>query len=304
MNEKPNHSTQQDSSVTVIGLGPMGQAMTRTLLAAGHRVTVWNRTAGRADGVVADGATLAATPGEAVEASDLVILSLTDYQAMYDILDTDSATASLAGRTLVNLSSDTPDRTRKAATWAASHDAAFLTGGVMVPAPMVGTEAACIYYSGPDEVMENYRAVLAPIGTPKYLGEDPGLAQMMYQAQLTVFLTTLSALMHATAMLGTAGMKAREALPELLSFTDSIGAILSAGEETPGAALDAGEHPGDLSTVIMMGATSDHIVETSTSLGLDLALPLAVQAHYRRAIENGHGSDNWTRIIDGIRAPR
>lgn len=54
----------------------------------------------------------------------------------------------------------------------------------------------------------------------------------------------------------------------------------------------------------MMGATADHIVETSTTLGLDLALPLAVRAHYRHAIENGHGGDNWTRIIDSIREPR
>ncbi|MFE9724306.1 NAD(P)-dependent oxidoreductase [Streptomyces sp. NPDC005794] len=302
MNEQQNLPTRQDSPVTVIGLGPMGQAMTRTLRTAGHPVTVWNRTAGRADGVVADGATLAATPGEAVEASDLVILSLTDYRAMYDVLD--GATASLAGRTLVNLSSDTPDRTREAAAWAAGHDAVFLTGGVMVPAPLVGTEAAYVYYSGPEEVMENHRSVLALLGTPKYLGQDPGLAQLMYQAQLTLFLTTLSALMHATAMLGTAGMKAGESLPELLSAADSISTVFKAGEENPGTALDAGEHPGDLSTVTMMGATADHIVETSSSLGLDLALPLAVQAHYRRAIEDGHGSDNWTRIIDGIRGPR
>ncbi|MEJ8651958.1 NAD(P)-binding domain-containing protein [Streptomyces sp. MS1.AVA.3] len=302
MNEQQNRNTRQGSAVTVIGLGPMGQAMTRTLLAAGHPVTVWNRTASRADGVVTDGATLAVTPNEAVEASDLVILSLTDYQAMYDVLD--SATASLAGRTLVNLSSDTPDRTREAATWAAGHGATFLTGGVMVPAPMVGTEAAYIYYSGRNEVMESHLATLTLLGTPKHLGEDPGLAQLMYQAQVAVFLTTLSGLMHATAMLGTAGMKAQETLPELLSFVDSMGDILRAGEEIPGAALDAGEHPGDLSTVTMMGATSDHIVETSTSLGLDLALPLAVQAHYRRAIDDGHGSDNWTRIIDSIRGLR
>ncbi|MER5810011.1 NAD(P)-binding domain-containing protein [Streptomyces sp. NPDC002033] len=302
MNDQQNRTTRQKSPVTVIGLGPMGQAMTRTLLTAGHPVTVWNRTASRAAGVVTDGAALAATPGEAVEASDLVILSLTDYPAMYDVLE--SATESLAGRTLVNLSSDTPDRTREAAAWAAGHDATFLTGGVMVPAPMVGTEAAHVYYSGSDEAMERHLATLTLLGTPRHLGEDPGLAQMMYQAQLAVFLTALSGLMHATAMLGTAGMKAKEALPELLSFADSIGAILRAGEERPGAALDAGQHPGDLSTVTMMGATSDHIVETSTSLGLDLALPLAVQAHYRQAIEDGHGSDNWTRIIDSIRGPR
>lgn len=295
-------NTEQDDAVTVIGLGPMGRAMTRTLLTAGHPVTVWNRTAARADGVVAEGATCAATPREAVEASGLVILSLTDYGAMYDILG--SATGSLAGRTLVNLSSDTPDRTREAAAWAAGHGAAFLTGGIMAPAPMVGTEASYVYYSGPGDVMERRRAVLAPLGTPRYLGEDPGLAQMMYQAQLTVFLTTLSALMHATAMLGTAGMKAEESLPELLSTADTLSGILRAGDERPGAALDAGEHPGDLSTVTMMGATADHIVETSASLGLDPALPLAVQSHYRHAIEDGHGNDNWTRIIDRIRAPR
>lgn len=300
MNERENSSHER--SVTVIGLGPMGKAMTRTLLAAGHPVTVWNRTAARAEAVVADGAALASTPGEAVEASDLVILSLTDYRAMYDILG--GAVGPLAGRTLVNLSSDTPDRSREAAVWAEDHGAAFLTGGVMVPAPMVGTEAAFVYYSGRERVMESHRAALALLGTPKYLGDDPGLAQMMYQAQLAVFLTTLSGLMHATAMLGSAGMEAREALPELLSSADSIGDILWAGEENPGSALDAGEHPGDLSTVTMMGATSDHIVETSRSLGLDLALPLAVQGHYRRAIEDGHGGDNWTRIIDSIRGAR
>ena len=302
VNGQQNLTLKQKSPVVVIGLGPMGQAMTRTLLAAGHPVTVWNRTAGRADGVVRDGATLAATPGEAVEASDLVILSLTDYQAMYDVLD--SATASLAGRTLVNMSSDTPDRTREAATWAAGHGATFLTGGVMVPAPMVGTEAARVYYSGSDEVMEKHLATLTLLGTPEHLGEDPGLAQLMYQAQLTVFLTSLSGLMQATAMLGAAGRQARQALPELLRTVESIGDMVRAGEEDPGVALDAGEHPGDLSTVTMMGATADHIVETSTLLGLDLALPQAVRAHYLQAIKDGHGSDNWTRIIDSIRGPR
>ncbi|WP_312038260.1 NAD(P)-dependent oxidoreductase [Streptomyces galbus] len=289
------------STVAVIGLGPMGQAMTRTLLSAGRSVSVWNRTAHRADGVVADGATRAATARAAVEAADLVILSLTDYRAMYAVLD--GATDALTGKTLVNLSSDTPDRSREAATWASGHGAAFLTGGVMVPAPMVGTPSAYVYCSGSAQVLEDHRETLTALGTPKYLGEDPGLAQMMYQAQLTVFLTTLSALLHATAMLGTAGLKARESLPELLAAADSIGALLRAGEEHPGTALDEGRHPGDLSTVTMMGATSDHIVETSRTLGLDLALPLAVQSHYRRAIDAGHGGDNWTRIIDSIRAP-
>ncbi|MGC4943541.1 NAD(P)-dependent oxidoreductase [Kribbella sp. DT2] len=288
--------------VTLIGLGPMGQAMVRTLLAAGRPVTVWNRTPARAAGVVADGAVLAATPAEAVEASELVILSLTDYQAMYDVLE--PATASLAGRTVVNLSSDTPERTQKAADWAAGHGATFLTGGVMNPAPMVGTAEAYVYYSGPTEVFEQHRTALTVIGAPRFLGEDPQLAQLMYQAQLDVFLTTLSSLMHATALLGTAGLSAAEVLPELLETVRGTPAIMEVGSETPGTDIDAGKHPGDLSTITMMGATADHIVGASEAAGIDLVLPRAVQAHYRRAIEDGHGSDNWTRIIDGIRNPR
>ncbi|WP_151769670.1 NAD(P)-dependent oxidoreductase [Streptomyces abyssomicinicus] len=287
--------------VTLIGLGPMGQAMVRTLLAAGHPVTVWNRTAHRADDVVAEGATLAASPADALAASELVILSLTDYQAMYDILG--PAATALAGRTVVNLSSDTPDRAREAAAWAAGHGAHFVTGGVMVPAPMVGTGAAYAYYSGPRGVFEAHRPVLARLGAPRHLGEDAGLAQLMYLAHLDVFLTSLSALMHATALLGSAGITAAEAVSELMPTFTGIPAMLQAGEDI-GPQIDAGEHPGHLSTVTMMGATADHIVAASGGAGVDLALPRAVQAHYRRAIADGRGKDNWTRIVDGIRTPR
>jgi hypothetical protein len=80
--------------------------------------------------------------------------------------------------------------------------------------------------------------------------------------------------------------------------------MLTAGAENLGADIDAGKHPGDLSTITMMGATADHIVGASAAAGIDVALPQAVRAHYLRAIEDGHGSDNWTRIIDGIRSPR
>lgn len=284
--------------VTLIGLGPMGQAMVHSLLRAGHPVTVWNRTASRAADVVAAGATLAETPAEALAASELVILSLTDYQAMYDILD--PATEALAGRTLVNLSSDSPDRTREGAAWAAEHGARFLTGGVMIPAPMVGTDAAYVYYSGPEELLESARDTLAVIGAPQYLGPDPGLAQLMYLANLDVFLTSLASLLHATALLESGGITATNGLPELLRTLSGIAEMLAAGEN-PGAQIEAGEHPGDLSTVTMMGATADHVLAASDAAGVDRGLPLAVQAAYTWAREHGHGGDSWTRTIDAMR---
>ncbi|MFD2793734.1 NAD(P)-dependent oxidoreductase [Promicromonospora vindobonensis] len=284
--------------VTLMGLGPMGQAMVHSLLREGHPVTVWNRTPSRAADVVAAGATLATTPAEALAASKLVILSLTDYQAMYDILG--PATEALAGRTLVNLSSDSPDRTRAGAAWAEEHGAGFLTGGVMTPAPMVGTEAAYVYYSGPAELLEADRETLAVIGTPQYLGEDPGLAQLMYQANLDVFLTSLASLLHATALLESGGIRATSAMPELMRTLAGISEMLEVGGN-PGVEIEAGEYPGDLSTVTMMGATADHVVAASDAAGVDSGLPAAVQAYYTWARDNGHGSDNWTRIIDAMR---
>jgi len=297
--------TAQHAPVTVIGLGPMGQAMVRRLLAGGHPVTVWNRTPSRAEGVVADGAVLSPTPRDALEAAELVILSLTDYAAMDAILD--GAADALAGRTLVNLSSDTPDRTREAAAWATAHGAAFLTGGMMTPAPTVGTDEAYAYYSGPRDVFDRHADVLGELAASRYVGADAGLAQLLYQAQLDVFLTALSALMHATALVGSAGVSARDFLPEALTTLADIPAMLTAGDSTPagvGEQIDAGLHPGHLSTSTMMGATADHVVAASAAAGIDVGLPRAVQAHYRRAIDAGHGGDNWTRIIDGIRDPR
>lgn len=294
--------------VTVIGLGPMGQAMARVLMAEGHPVTVWNRTAARADALVAQGARRAATPGEAVAAADLVILSLTDYQAMYDILDGPDGVAAggagrdpLAGKVLVNLSSDTPDRTREAAAWAAARGAGFLAGGVMVPAPMVGEPGAYVYYSGPADVFAAHEPTLRLLGEPRYVGDDPGLAQLWYQAQLDVFLTVLSGLLHATALVGSAGVTAAEFLPEALRTVTDVPAMIGGADEVA-RELDAGDHPGDLSTATMMGATAAHIVGASERAGIDLALPAAVRSHYERAVAAGHGKDNWTSLFEVIRA--
>ncbi|MEQ7006104.1 NAD(P)-binding domain-containing protein [Actinopolymorpha sp. B17G11] len=300
-------STDTPSPVTVIGLGPMGRAMAGALLEAGHRVTLWNRTPSRADALVAAGALLALTPAAAVAASELTILSLTDYQAMYDILgpavDDQEYVGVLAGSVIVNLSSDTPDASREAAEWAARHGASFVTGGVMVPAPAIGTPEAYVFYSGPTEVFDVHVPVLSRIGAPKYLGEDPGLAQLFYQAHLDVFLTALSSLLHATALVTAAGIPAAEFLPGALTTLTDIPAMIGDGRELA-RRLEAGEHPGELSTAQMMGATADHILRTSENSGVDVALPKAVRSHYERAIAAGHGAKDWTALYEVIKTRR
>jgi 3-hydroxyisobutyrate dehydrogenase-like beta-hydroxyacid dehydrogenase len=282
--------------VTVIGLGPMGRAMVRTFLAAGRPTTVWNRTPARADELVAAGAVRAATAAEAVAANELVVLSLTDYRAMYDILD--SAGDALAGRVVVNLSSDTPDATRAAATWLADRGAELLAGGVLASADVVGTDGASVLYSGPRHAFDAHEAALAVLGRPEYLGADHALAQLYYQAELQVFLTTLAAYLQSFAMFAAAGIPAQEFLSRAAPGED-VAVFLPAAAH----AVDEGSYPGELANVIMMGATADHVVGANRSAGLDTALPDAVKSLYDRAIARGHGRDGWASLIEVIRKP-
>ncbi|RSM56099.1 6-phosphogluconate dehydrogenase [Amycolatopsis sp. WAC 01376] len=284
--------------ITLIGLGPMGQAMVRVLLENGHGVTVWNRTAARADGVVAAGAVRAETPADAVSASELVLLSLTDYAAMYDILG--KAEDALAGKVIVNLSSDTPEKTREAADWVKARGAQFVAGGVMVPAPLVGKEEAYVFYSGPTDVFEKYRDILALIGRADFLGEDVRLAQLFYQAQLDIFLNALSAFLHATALIRSAGVPIAKFLPYAKENYAMMDFYLEAAAEQ----VEKGEHPGDEANVTMMGASADHIVQASRDAGIDVVLPEAIKAHYDRAIAAGHGRSSWTSLYEVIKEGR
>src|SRR6266478_7552551 len=69
-----------------IGLGLMGRPMGMNLLKAGHPLTVWNRTASRADELVAAGATLAKSPREAAAGADVLITMVSDPPALEEVL--------------------------------------------------------------------------------------------------------------------------------------------------------------------------------------------------------------------------
>ncbi|MFI6682116.1 NAD(P)-dependent oxidoreductase [Streptomyces sp. NPDC050485] len=68
--------------VAFLGLGSMGAPMAARLLAAGHPLTVWNRTAAKAEPLAARGAAVAATPADAVRGADAVITMLADPAAV------------------------------------------------------------------------------------------------------------------------------------------------------------------------------------------------------------------------------
>src|SRR5574341_1072674 len=69
-----------------IGLGLMGQPMSRRLLEAGHPLTAWNRTAEKSKALLAAGAAWADSPGAVARASDVVITMVTDSAASEGVI--------------------------------------------------------------------------------------------------------------------------------------------------------------------------------------------------------------------------
>ncbi|MGW6285746.1 NAD(P)-dependent oxidoreductase [Streptomyces sp. NPDC055107] len=286
-------STSTRQSVTVIGLGPMGQAMVGAFLDRGYDVTVWNRTASRADALVARGAVLAPNVKEALAANELVILSLTDYDAMYATLE--PAAEALADRTLVNLGSDTPEKARAGARWAAERGAVQLTGGVTVPPSGIGQAESSTFYSGPRQVFDRHRLALEVItGRTDHRGEDPGLAALLYQVGMVMFWTSMLSYWQAIALADANGLTAADILPHAVETANSLPGFFSFYAER----VDTGQHIGDVDRLAMGMASVEHVLHTNADAGVDTTLPAAVADLFRRGMDAGRSADSFSSLVE------
>ncbi|KYK16242.1 MULTISPECIES: NAD(P)-dependent oxidoreductase [Streptomyces] len=289
--------TDRSSAVTVLGLGPMGRALATAFLEAGLRTTVWNRTPGRDADLVAKGAVSASSAEEAVAAAPLTVVCVVNYDASDAVLRQDAVTSALKGRTLVNLSADTPARSRDTAEWAGRHGIRYLDGAIMTPATTIGTDDAVFLHSGPEELYREHRPVLAALGgTHTHLGEDPGRAAAYDIALLDIFWTAMAGYTHALAVARAEGVTGTELAP----FAQGIAAILPPLFTEFAADTDAGTYSGELNPITSAASTMAHVVHASEAHGIDASLMRVIEGQARRVIARGHGTDGFTRVAEVI----
>ncbi|GAB2469959.1 NAD(P)-binding domain-containing protein [Promicromonospora xylanilytica] len=287
----------EGTGVAVLGLGAMGSALATTLLDAGHAVTVWNRTPGRADELGARGATATTTADEAVSSHPLVIACLFDHASVHQTLD--PVIGRMRGSVLVNLTTTTPNEARELAAWTAGHGVGYLDGAIMATPPMIGAPEASILYSGSREVFDAVRPVLDLWATSTYDGEDAGLASLFDLAMLSGMYTMFAGFLHGAAMAGSVGVTATEFAARATPFLSAM----TAGFAGYAAVVDGGDYtvPGQQSLDF---SDLGHIVRASEEQGVDPAPVAAVQELISGQIADGHGAEGFARLYESLRAGR
>ncbi|MFE6065181.1 NAD(P)-dependent oxidoreductase [Streptomyces sp. NPDC056525] len=288
-------SSSHDTAVTVVGLGPMGRALAAAFLAAGVRTTVWNRTPGKDRELVAAGAVAAATAEEAAAASPLTVVCLVNYDATDSVLRQEAVTAALKGRTVVNLSADTPDRARDTGRWADEHGIGYLDGAIMTPTTSIGTPAGVFLYSGPEALRVEHRAVLDALGgTHTHLGEEISRAAAYDIALLDIFWTSMAGYAHALAVARAEGISPTELAP----FAQGIGAILPPLFQKLAEDVESASYSGEDNPLTSAVSTMAHIVHASEAHGIDASLMRAAEGLARRTVGLGHGAEGFTRVTE------
>lgn len=303
--DQPAPSDQ--SAVTVLGLGPMGRALAAAFLDAGLRTTVWNRTPGKDLELLGHGAhgaggatrgasaTSAASAAEAVAASPLTVVCVVNYDAVDGILRDAEVTDALKGRTVVNLTADTPNRARDTASWAAAHGIRYLDGAIMTPTTTIGTPDAVFLHSGPADLYQEHRPVLDALGgTHTHLGEDIARAAAHDIALLDIFWTATAGYAHALAVARAEGITARELAP----FAQGIAAILPPLFAAWADDVDSGTYSGEGNPITSAVSSMSHVVHTSESHGIDASVMRAAEGLARRVTGLGHGEDGFMRVAE------
>ncbi|MEV6430415.1 NAD(P)-binding domain-containing protein [Nocardia sp. NPDC051463] len=292
------HSDAGHAPVTVIGLGLMGRALAEAFLADGHPTTVWNRSATKAEPLVARGATLASSVREAVAASPLVVICVTDYEAARDLLD--PLGDALTDRVLVNLTSGTSTQARETAEWATARGASYLDGVILAIPPAIGTADAVLLYSGPQSAFDHHEATLRSLGAnTTYLGGDHGLSSLYDMAMLSMMWSVLNGFLHAAALLGTAQVDAATVAPFLNQGIDTMTEWITAYADQ----IDAGKFPAEDSTIDTHLASMEHLVQESETLGVNADLPRFVKMLADRAVAQGRGGEGYAAMIEQFRKP-
>lgn len=271
--------------VSILGMGRMGQALAGRLLDGGHRVTVWNRSPGRAGDLADRGAREASSVADATKGAEVVLTILANDEAVRQVaLADDGVVAALADDAVyVDSSTVSPELSGELAGAAGA--------GRFVALPVLGAPAAvtagtAVYLAGGDDrAVERLQPALRSLTETVRRYPEARLATTAKVASNFLLLSGIVALAESFAI-GRAGGLSDDQLRGLLSESPLLAPGLRnrfegvlTGEQEPWWSPDLGAKDARLG------------VDLAAAAGTALAVGPVVRDAYEAAAERHDGED-------------
>lgn len=274
------------TQIAFLGLGAMGQRMATRLIAAGHQVTVWNRTP-RVD--LLPGATVAESPRAAAAGAEVVISMLRDDAASAAVwLDdrTGALSAMPAGAVGIEASTVSVEQSRRLHAAAADRGLRFLDAPVAGSRPQAEAGQLIFMAGGAAETLAAVEAVLLAMGGAVHHAGGPGAGsavKLLVNVLLAVQQATMAELLGLAGHLGI----------DLARAAEVIGAtpVASPSLKAAAGAMLAGRHPPAFPIDLV-------IKDLGLALGgaADLPMTRAVATVFAEAGREGLGTENITAV--------
>ena len=279
-----------------IGLGNMGFPMARRLIAAGHKLTVYDTQGQMMSRVTALGATAASSPRDVADKVETVMASLPSPDVVHAVATGQDGVGSRSKvKRLIDLSTT---GSRMAVRVAEALKAKGITqvdcpvsGGV--GGAEKGTLAVMVSCPKPD--FDALKDVLAVIGKVFFIGEKPGLAQTMKLCNNLLSATALAATSEAMVMGVKAGLD-----PSVMIE------VINAGSGRNSASQDKFPRsilPGTFDFGFANGLMYKDLrlcLEEAESMGVPMWVGSAVRTMYQLAIANSGADGDFTTVVKPI----
>ena len=281
------------AEVAVLGLGAMGSRMAFNLIKAGHRLTVWNRTAAAAEPLVAAGARQASSPREAAAGAAFVLAMVRDNQASKQVW-LDPEQGALAGMSpggiAIESSTLTPEWVRELGQEMARRNVPLMEAPVSGSRPQAEAGKLIFLVGGEETVLAQAQPLLAVLGSAiHFIGPlgSGALTKLATNALLGIQLVTLAELIGVLKHAGADAERALKAVSETAVWSP-------ADDRMASAMLTANFAP--QFPIELIEKDFAYVLEAA---GGESAAPTIAAARgvFQRAISQGLGGVNMTGVI-------
>jgi 3-hydroxyisobutyrate dehydrogenase len=287
-------------NVAFLGFGRMGSGMAGRLLAAGHRVTVYNRTPAKAEAVVRAGAKLAATPREACAGADAIVaMTADDASSRATWLGADGALAAELGRGALAIECSTLsyDWVLELARAAAARGLRYVDAPVTgLPAAAAAGELTLLVGAAPEHLAAA-RPLLDSLATRVLHFGAVGTGTVYKLVVNLIGSVQIASAAEGLALAERAGL-------DLKAVVDAIATGQAASPQVTRNTrrMIEGEFGRDIVfTPVLRLKDVDYALRLAESLGLATPFGDAARDAFARLIELGAGAEHEARVIDVAR---